>query len=95
MNSAPIDVSSCQPLPPAQPFAAAAPVRAPVSTNQFTTQVIRQLLDGVDAATFAAIPLASYGPWAEVVRLLLEAYAEGKASATADTGWRDGAARRP
>jgi hypothetical protein len=42
--------------------------------------VIRQLLDGADAGTFAAIPLASYGPWAEVVRLLCEAFAEGKAN---------------
>jgi hypothetical protein len=52
---------------------------SPVTTNQFTKQVIRQLLDGAAADTFAAIPLSTYGPWAEVVRLLFEAYAEGEA----------------
>jgi len=56
----------------------------PTTTNQFAKQTIRRLLDGTDAETFAAIPPASYGPWAETVRLLREAYAEGKAGATAE-----------
>src|SRR5215207_5575494 len=86
MNPAPIHRSPCRPYGPAVPvtgavsFASASATGAPVTTNQFTRQVIRQLLDGADADTFAAIPLASYGPWAEVVRLLCEAFAAGKAN---------------
>ena len=83
MNPTPLAALSRQPVTPS-PVASSRASGISVTTNQFTKQVIRQLLDGADAETFAAIPLASYGPWAEVVRLLREAYAEGKANAPAE-----------
>src|SRR5512139_3948027 len=89
MNPTPIVNPTCQPSLSARAGGVISGLAAPMSvttgpttTGQFARQVIRQLLDGADAETFAAIPLASYGTWAETVRLLREAYAEGKASAT-------------
>jgi hypothetical protein len=73
MNPAPIDVSPCR-LP-------ALTRPAAVTANEFTRQVIRQLLDGADPGTFATIPHCSYGSWAEVVGLLFQAYADGGAHA--------------
>ncbi len=60
MNPTPTANFSCSPLPGPRltPFAAT----APTTTGQFARQVIRQLLDGAAADTFAAIPLAELRP---------------------------------
>ncbi len=53
-----------------------------LTSNQFARQVIRRLLDGADPGTFATVPACSYGPWAEVVGLLLGAHANGESAGT-------------
>lgn len=52
-------------------------MQSTVNVHEFTQQAIRALLDGGDGAASTAVPLSTFGPWAETVRLLLEAHAEG------------------
>jgi hypothetical protein len=81
-----------QSQPPAQSWSPAqlqqpGPLHAPALTpDELTHQVIRALIGGAHRDEFAATPMAAFGRWGEIVKLLFEAHAAAESAGGPNAG---------